>query len=682
MRTRSKSITLAENNLKKTTSVNIPSNTPTNKSDEDVLDLPKIRSSVVNSSTSGAITRSHSINTASTTTPKRRSIFSSIFGGSSNKTTSASTKKKLVVDTKEKEITKTKTPIATTPTAKTQFNSKTNNTNEDAQTIYSVSSIASSVSSSSDNSIVQTPVANKIEQPKDFKKIVQQQQMNPKPKESNQPEKPLTYDDILKNINTKRVAFKVQTFTIDPPQQIPGRNPRKGLKLLPYELSTSINIDEGIASGNNEKPTTHSQPTDFTQTKDYRILVDQHSSQLKESMAHQQSSYFRARKLEQELEKLDSPSSPTTGATNPIRELLGTSTKTSSPLKSPVSSLAESIQRVLPIPQQQQQQNNSLANQKNLEHLTDPFERRPNGPIRQASEENIIIDMPIHRHHSFVDELPTHSGLSNSIGNDDLEDGQNSGNSADSLPSSPSSLRTVDKNVSLDKIYTRCCHLREILPIPITLKQLKNKKNPLQVLKFLNPKPTLVDILSFTDFIQCIDLKTLVFDNVSLTDRMVTIIFKAVAKLMLKNQLEKLCLKNVIINKENWKLLCKIITLSGNAFQTLDVSQTKLRKELQDSKDYLRSEMDWDLFWYVIDKRKERILKINKPEIPYHEFNLIYFNSVTPGAKYSLPPPPPEEKEKEKEKMRELKRLLKEQQQKEKEKQAQKKESKEAEKKE
>ncbi|KAL6925486.1 hypothetical protein ACO0SA_000082 [Hanseniaspora valbyensis] len=674
MRTRSKSITLAENNLKKTTSVNIPSNTPTNKSDEDVLDLPKIRSSVVNSSTSGAITRSHSINTASTTTPKRRSIFSSIFGGSSNKTTSASTKKKLVVDTKEKEISKTKTPIATTPTAKTQFNSKPNNTSEDAQTIYSVSSIASSVSSSSDNSIIQTPIAaNKIEQPKDFKKIVQQQQMNPKPKELNQPEKPLTYDDMLKNINTKRVAFKVQTFTIDPPQQIPGRNPRKGLKLLPYELSTSINIDEGIASGNNEKPTTQSQPTDFTQTKDYRILVDQHSSQLKESMAHQQSSYFRARKLEQELEKLDSPSSPTTGATNPIRELLGTSTKTSSPLKSPVSSLAESIQRVLPIPQQQQQ-TNSLANQKNLEHLTDPLERRPNGPIRQASEENIIIDMPIHRHHSFVDELPTHSGLSNSLGNDDFEDGQNSGNSADSLPSSPSSLRTVDKNVSLDKIYTRCCHLREILPIPITLKQLKNKKNPLQVLKFLNPKPTLVDILSFTDFIQCIDLKTLVFDNVSLTDRMVTIIFKAVAKLMLKNQLEKLCLKNVIINKENWKLLCKIITLSGNAFQTLDVSQTKLRKELQDSKDYLRSEMDWDLFWYVIDKRKERILKINKPEIPYHEFNLIYFNSVTPGAKYSLPPPPPEEKEKEKEKMRELKRLLKEQQQKEKEKQTQKKE--------
>lgn len=642
MRTRSKSITLAQNGLEKSLSLDASAAPDTRKEDFKRLDVPKVRSTMVNDSTSGTIKRSHSINTASASTPKRRSIFSSLFGGSSNKTTTS--KHRISLDTKQ-----TVSPHSSsggTPVSKSSFGQLPMKNNDDVNSINSSSSIASS----SDNSVLQSASKNEA---KDFKAIVQQQQTQPKKSET-EAAAPLSYDAKLKSVNTKRVAFKVQTFTIDPPQQIPGRNPRKGLKLLPYELATTINIDEGIASGTNEKPATPSQPADVSQTKEYRILVDQHSSQLKESMAHQQSSYFRARKLEQELERNDS------GAPhNPIKDLLGSAPKSPTPSKSPVSSLAESIQKAIPVPQQSP---NFLAKQKNLSHLTDPLDKRPPGPIRQASEENIIIDMPIHRHHSFVDELPTHSHLDKSSQGDDTEDSPTS----DPLVESLSTLTTVDKNVSLDKIYTRCCHLREIMPIPITLKQLKNKKNPLQILKFLNPKPTLVDILSFTDFIQCIDLKILVFDNVSLTDRMVTIIFKAVAKLMLKNQLEKLSLKNVIINKENWLVLCKIISLSGNSLQSIDISQTKLRKDLQESKDYLRSEMDWEMFWYVIEKRKERILSANNPDLPYFDFTLIYFNSVTPGAKFSLPPPPPEEKEKEREKMRELKRLLKEQQQKQK----------------
>ncbi|CAI4353373.1 AIF_collapsed_G0010710.mRNA.1.CDS.1 [Saccharomyces cerevisiae] len=50
---------------------------------------------------------------------------------------------------------------------------------------------------------------------------------------------------------------------------------------------------------------------------------------------------------------------------------------------------------------------------------------------------------------------------------------------------------SIENNeVTLDVIYTRCCHLREILPIPSTLRQVKDKTAPLQILKFLNPKPT------------------------------------------------------------------------------------------------------------------------------------------------------------------------------------------------
>lgn len=617
MRNRSRSITLADHNISDTLKSLKQSDNPIipNNNDDKVLNLPKIRKADIKDATSGSIQRSHSINTASQTTSKRKSIFASIFGSNHTKSNS---KKKLIVDTSRSN----ETSGLNTPTSAVMDKGFS----EDALSIYSSISDQSQVHHNT-----KTDQKEKI----------------------NEVGSALNFDDKLNTVDIKRVAFKVQTFTIDPPQQIPGRNPRKGAKLLPYELTSNINIDEGIASGSNEKA--HAPPQqDITQTKDYRIIVDQYNNQIKESMHHQQSSYIRAKKLEQELEKSE------TGSTlpNPIKELISNnknaSPGSSSGLKSPVSALAESIQKVLPVPQQPTP---NYLKQKHLEQFMDPLEKRPEEPIRQASEENIIIDMPIHKHHSFVDELPTHSNLGGDVVNaGDLDDRQNSNSDS----SSNSSITKCDKNVSLDKIYTRCCHLREIMPIPITLKQLKNKKSPLQLLKFLNPKPTLVDILSFTDFIQCIDLKVLVFDNVSLNDSMVTIIFKAVAKLMIKNQLEKLSLKNVIINKENWLLLCKIITLSGNAFQCIDLSQTKVRKDLQDNKNYLRAEMDWDLFWYVIEKKK---IKENSHST---DFQLIYFNSVTPGAKYSLPPPPPEEKEKEKEKMRELKRLLKEQQAKEK----------------
>lgn len=618
MRNRSRSITLADHNISDTLKNLKQSDIPpiSRHSDEKILNLPKIRKSDIKDATSGSIQRSHSINTASQTTSKRKSIFSSLFGSSHTKN---NTKKTLNVDTSRSN----ESSSLNTPTS--AFMNK--GFSEDALSIYS---------SMSDQSQVHHDTKG------DQKEKVKEVDSN------------LNFDDRLNNVDTKRVAFKVQTFTIDPPQQIPGRNPRKGAKLLPYELTSSINIDEGIALGSNEK--THaSQPQDITLSKEYRTIVDQYNNQIKESLQHQQSSYIRAKKLEQELEKSETGSA----LPNPIKELLASnknaSHASSSGVKSPVSALAESIQKVLPVPQQP---NPNYMKHKKIDQMMDPLEKRPEGPIRQASEENIIIDMPIHRHHSFVDELPTHSNLGGDVVNaGDLDDRQNS-NSDSSI--SNSSIAKGDTDVSLDKIYTRCCHLREIMPIPITLKQLKNKKSPLQILKFLNPKPTLVDILSFTDFIQCIDLKVLVFDNVSLNDSMVTIIFKAVARLMIKNQLEKLSLKNVIINRENWLLLCKIITLSGNAFQCIDLSQTKVRKDLQDNKNYLRAEMDWDLFWHVIEEKKAKEKSQNS------EFQLIYFNSVTPGAKYSLPPPPPEEKEKEKEKMRELKRLLKEQQAREK----------------
>lgn len=144
--------------------------------------------------------------------------------------------------------------------------------------------------------------------------------------------------------------------------------------------------------------------------------------------------------------------------------------------------------------------------------------------------------------------------------------------------------------LTLEQIYTRCCHLREILPIPATLKQLKNKTKPLQVLKLLNPKPTLIDVLSFSDFIAIVPITTIIFDNVTMTTEMLKHIL---ASLVNNKYLEKLSLRNVPIDELGWKYLCKF--LSGNSsIKKLDISQQRIKADLKSNQ--IRSSMNWPLF--------------------------------------------------------------------------------------
>ncbi|KAH3673663.1 hypothetical protein WICMUC_003566 [Wickerhamomyces mucosus] len=175
----------------------------------------------------------------------------------------------------------------------------------------------------------------------------------------------------------------------------------------------------------------------------------------------------------------------------------------------------------------------------------------------ETTLENIEIDKPIHlhEHHFEGDDIHHESNL----------------------------------DVSLETIYTRCCHLREILPIPATLKQLRNKTLPLMTLKMLNPKPTLIDIYSFTDFASIVEIKTLTFDNVSMTQEMLKVLFSSI----IHSKIEKLSLRNVLFNEASWKFLCKFLV--RNKFLTrLDISQQKIKSDV--STEQYRSEMDWDLF--------------------------------------------------------------------------------------
>lgn len=174
--------------------------------------------------------------------------------------------------------------------------------------------------------------------------------------------------------------------------------------------------------------------------------------------------------------------------------------------------------------------------------------------------QNIEIDKPLHLHENHFQE--------SSEGNDaiDLEE------------------------LSLETIYTRCCHLREILPIPATLKQLKNKTRPLQVLKLLNPKPTLIDVLSFSDFIAITPINTIIFDNVTMTTEMLK---HLLSSLVYNKHLEKLSLRNVAMDETSWLYLCEFLN-RNHTVKKLDISQQRVKQVTKQTS--FRSAMNWGLF--------------------------------------------------------------------------------------
>ncbi|GMF99686.1 unnamed protein product [[Candida] boidinii] len=218
------------------------------------------------------------------------------------------------------------------------------------------------------------------------------------------------------------------------------------------------------------------------------------------------------------------------------------------------------------------------------------------------------IDKPIHEHIDYF-----HNGENNKGDND------NSGeSSSDNESSGP-------KEVSLEELYTRCCHLREILPIAPTLKQLRNKTKPLAVLKMLNPRPTYIDILSFCDFLAITPIVTVIFDNVVLDADMIKILLISLSN---STTLEKLSLRNVPIDSTSWSYLCKFLTVNKSLIK-LDISQQKIKSEST-----LRSKMDWELFSNCLKLRNGiEELVINGVNLSTIQFKKLVYESLVISTK-------------------------------------------------
>lgn len=169
------------------------------------------------------------------------------------------------------------------------------------------------------------------------------------------------------------------------------------------------------------------------------------------------------------------------------------------------------------------------------------------------------------------------------------------------------------KKMALDLMYTRCCHLREILPIPAIAKQIpKGSMAPLPLLQLRNPSPSMIEIQTFADFIRIAPIFCISLDGVSLSLEQFKILLSAMAS---KTQLEKLSLRNTPIDAEGWSLLCWFLS-RNRVISKLDITQCpplsvnvlkkKKKKPSKPSQDEdlvrmvynkeNRSDMDWSLF--------------------------------------------------------------------------------------
>lgn len=177
------------------------------------------------------------------------------------------------------------------------------------------------------------------------------------------------------------------------------------------------------------------------------------------------------------------------------------------------------------------------------------------------------------------------------------------------------------KKMALDVMYTRCCHLREILPIPAILKQIpKGSLSPLPILQLRNPTPTMVEIQTFADFLRIAPIICVSLDGVNLSYEQFKILLSAMSA---KTQLEKLSLRNTPIDSAGWSLLCWFLS-RNTVLNKLDITQCpslsvnisrKKKKSLSsnDKKDEIirmacnkenRSDMDWALFTATIVARE------------------------------------------------------------------------------
>lgn len=167
------------------------------------------------------------------------------------------------------------------------------------------------------------------------------------------------------------------------------------------------------------------------------------------------------------------------------------------------------------------------------------------------------------------------------------------------FPSNPKigSMENAPHRSGLSELYTKCCHVREILPINATLNQLDGQSGTLPYIRLVNPRPTLIEVLAFSDFISIVPIHTVAFDNLDLTEEMFRNLLTSLSH---STSLQKLSFSNANITQNMWKLLCAFLVTNKSLLKLdLSVSGPQNGKKPIKYKQLPfcdRSELNWKLF--------------------------------------------------------------------------------------
>ena len=392
----------------------------------------------------------------------------------------------------------------------------------------------------------------------------------------------------LQDVKMRRVTFAVDKLDYDPQQQIPSRRPRKGNVLIPQDLNappprlclgiaaaaaTTTTTSAANDSRDKQQQQQQQQQQQYSE-REIALALEAQMRALLEAERHQHEAHLQAKKIANEVASFkhlrsgklrDTELANVAEAANEDESNMGRGLKA--------------------------QQDEEDAQEEEQEEI------EVDSKISKKFATKASIDQPLHVHEQhFDDEDPT--------------------------------LKHDGSGVSLETVYTRCCHLREILPIPATLKQLKNKKAPLEILKMLNPKPTLIDVLSFADFIAITPINAVIFDNVTMTTEMLKCFL---VSLVHSKTLEKLSLRNVAIDSQGWKLLCAFLA-ENKTLKKLDISQQRVKSETPQGS--IRGNLNWDLFISAIMCRGGiEELVINGCKLSDETFEKLITKAVSLGTR-------------------------------------------------
>ena len=247
---------------------------------------------------------------------------------------------------------------------------------------------------------------------------------------------------------------------------------------------------------------------------------------------------------------------------------------------------------------------------KSKHHGTNHKEEEEEDIPANLSLNKLKIDTPMHEGSS-----SNNNSRSNSVVSEKFLEDTNANDSNNTAKDSQT-------QISLSELYTRCCHLREIMPIKATLSQLEGQTGTLPYLRFMNPRPTMIEVLAFSDFLSVAKVTTVVLNNMDITEDMFR---NLILSLAFSKSLFKLSLKNTNITPTSWKVLCAFL-VTNKRLMKLDVSVAEPRdgkKRIRYRQDtfYDRMNLDWELLTKTLVARGgiEELI-INGCMVPHEQF--------------------------------------------------------------